>query len=133
MERQLLPGPGAPRFRFVDRPDAQEQLAAHVQRVWNGLSAEDAALLRNRLQRECAGDGLAFIDQLIATAWKFGAEAMHGAFLERRICRLCGCHQEKACVDADGEPCGWAARDLCTACVPLQRWPARLTTPPRPA
>ena len=29
------------------------------------------------------------------------------------VCRVCGCSQENAC----DEGCGWAAEDLCTACV----------------
>lgn len=29
------------------------------------------------------------------------------------VCRVCGCSQNDACA----EGCGWAAEDLCTACV----------------
>lgn len=33
------------------------------------------------------------------------------------ICRTCGCSQADACVSDCGEPCGWAAPDLCTRCA----------------
>lgn len=35
----------------------------------------------------------------------------------RRCCRMCGCTDERACVDEDGIPCAWAEPDLCTSCV----------------
>jgi hypothetical protein len=35
-----------------------------------------------------------------------------------RACRACGCTENRACV-ADGEACGWAEQDLCTACVEI--------------
>ena len=34
-------------------------------------------------------------------------------------CRVCGCTDFDACIDAGGEPCGWAEPDLCTGCAPL--------------
>lgn len=37
-----------------------------------------------------------------------------------RSCRLCGCTENRACVDPrDGQPCAWAGPDLCTACAPI--------------
>lgn len=35
-----------------------------------------------------------------------------------RLCRICSCSENDACNTIDG-PCGWAAHDLCTACVGL--------------
>ena len=32
-------------------------------------------------------------------------------------CEACGCSESRACVDEWGEPCGWAAPGLCTACA----------------
>jgi hypothetical protein len=36
-----------------------------------------------------------------------------------RQCRVCGCTDEdcSGCIERTGEPCGWAAADLCTACA----------------
>lgn len=35
-----------------------------------------------------------------------------------RECRICGCTDFTPCIDEDtGEPCAWAAEDLCTFCV----------------
>jgi len=34
-----------------------------------------------------------------------------------RLCRVCRCSQEAACVDEHG-PCRWIADDLCSACGP---------------
>ncbi len=38
------------------------------------------------------------------------------AFNERK-CRVCGCTQEKACLDEGRVPCHWIAEDLCSSCV----------------
>lgn len=32
-----------------------------------------------------------------------------------RHCRTCGCTENRACTD-EGQPCGWASADSCTAC-----------------
>lgn len=37
---------------------------------------------------------------------------------DTRICRVCGCTTEAACVDDAGRPCAWLADDLCSGCVP---------------
>ncbi len=34
-----------------------------------------------------------------------------------RACRVCGCTELSACVDADGTPCCWMDDDLCSACA----------------
>ena len=34
-----------------------------------------------------------------------------------RACRVCGCTEWQACVDLFGDPCHWAAPDLCSACL----------------
>ena len=36
-----------------------------------------------------------------------------------RMCRVCGCTFDNACVHA-GVPCAWAGQDLCTSCVEHQ-------------
>lgn len=39
-----------------------------------------------------------------------------------RACRVCGCTEGNACVDdRTRQPCHWVARDLCSACVGLER------------
>lgn len=33
------------------------------------------------------------------------------------VCRVCGCTQERACIDRrTGKPCRWVERDLCSSC-----------------
>jgi len=39
--------------------------------------------------------------------------------LDVRECRLCGCTDEDACVDAAGVPCSWTEDDLCSVCAAL--------------
>jgi aspartate/methionine/tyrosine aminotransferase len=34
-----------------------------------------------------------------------------------RTCRVCGCTESNACVNADGETCDWIEEDLCSACA----------------
>jgi len=31
-------------------------------------------------------------------------------------CRVCGCTDDKTCIGADGEPCHWVEKDLCSNC-----------------
>lgn len=33
------------------------------------------------------------------------------------VCRVCGCTDDKACLDENGEPCWWVQEDLCSHCV----------------
>ena len=33
-----------------------------------------------------------------------------------RRCRVCGCTDYSPCIEADGFPCCWVERDLCSAC-----------------
>ena len=42
---------------------------------------------------------------------------------EQRRCRICACTDTDCgvCVDATGEPCGWIAEDVCSACVGVTR------------
>lgn len=41
--------------------------------------------------------------------------------VDRRVadhqCRVCGCDDDHACVDARGRTCGWAEEELCTFCA----------------
>lgn len=32
-------------------------------------------------------------------------------------CRVCGCTDERACIDEDGNSCCWVRPGLCSACV----------------
>ena len=34
-----------------------------------------------------------------------------------RSCRVCGCTDDYACLEADGWPCCWVERDLCSSCA----------------
>jgi hypothetical protein len=51
---------------------------------------------------------------------KARSQAELGARSFRR-CRVCGCSELDACEDG----CGWAAEDLCTACIEKTEEPAR--------
>ena len=36
----------------------------------------------------------------------------------RRVCRVCGCTEDRACKDPEtGQGCSWAAEDLCSVCA----------------
>lgn len=37
--------------------------------------------------------------------------------MSRRSCRVCGCTDFSPCTEADGFPCCWVERDLCSACA----------------
>ena len=37
--------------------------------------------------------------------------------LDEPRCQLCGCTADNACCLPPGEPCTWAAVDLCTVCL----------------
>lgn len=41
--------------------------------------------------------------------------------VDERACRECGCTEDRACLGSDLTPCGWAERDLCTACEAAAR------------
>jgi hypothetical protein len=45
------------------------------------------------------------------------------------VCRVCGCTDDRACQQGDGQPCAWVngATDLCTACA--ERAEALLASP----
>ncbi len=36
---------------------------------------------------------------------------------EIRVCRICGCTDDNACLGRDGAPCHWVTGDLCSACM----------------
>lgn len=46
---------------------------------------------------------------------------------ERRICMNCGCtdHNCRACIEKTGQPCGWIAPDLCSACKDSDKFRTR--------
>ncbi len=56
---------------------------------------------------------LAMVEQAIALGRRVELE------LGWRTCRVCGCDDKHACVDAEDQPCGWASPNLCTACAPF--------------
>lgn len=37
-----------------------------------------------------------------------------------RACRVCGCTEDKACLDGMDVPCHWVEKDLCSCCVGKQ-------------
>lgn len=43
----------------------------------------------------------------------------------RGRCRLCGCTDAdcRGCVEVIGRPCSWVARELCSACAPMELTP----------
>ena len=43
-------------------------------------------------------------------------EMLREALADQRICRVCGCTNECACMTESG-PCWWVEEDLCSACV----------------
>lgn len=88
----------------IDRrqPDGEWELfVEHVE--WETVTAESEADLRWTL------GVLVWLDAL----------AVDNDAPERR-CRECGCTDLdcSGCIERTGVPCSWAARDLCTACVP---------------
>lgn len=42
---------------------------------------------------------------------------MSRAGSHERVCRVCGCTRWNPCCEADGFPCCWVERDLCSACA----------------
>jgi hypothetical protein len=40
-------------------------------------------------------------------------------------CRVCGCTEDRACIDVDRMPCSWANRDrdLCSKCARVMVYP----------
>ena len=34
-----------------------------------------------------------------------------------RLCRVCGCTEDNACLHPNGRPCSWAGPDLCSVCA----------------
>lgn len=51
-------------------------------------------------------------DELRTKARELAAE-----FGDSWVCDVCGCSDEQACVDEDGNACVWAAEDLCSFCA----------------
>lgn len=35
------------------------------------------------------------------------------------VCCICGCTEDHACIDGNGQPCRWVTPDLCSACAVL--------------
>lgn len=35
---------------------------------------------------------------------------------DERMCEVCGCTEDNACVSQDGEACSWASENLCSFC-----------------
>jgi len=126
----LLARPAPERF---DGADAWSKLPPDVQAEIGAIALEMAAV--SRLHDRCCQDGLPEIyhrtgDAAIVELWRDlqavtsvalpedAFEASDGRMprIPARlggVCRVCGCSQNDAC-DAG---CGWAAEDLCTACV----------------
>lgn len=42
----------------------------------------------------------------------------------QRTCRVCGCHDDDACIHPEHGNCWWVTRDLCSHC---QFWPDEAT------
>ncbi len=38
-------------------------------------------------------------------------------FDEARVCRICGCTDDDACIGHDGQPCHWVTGELCSRCL----------------
>jgi hypothetical protein len=56
----------------------------------------------------------------LAREWACFAEVSQNAGTRPpavRMCRACGCTDDRACIGEDGEPCYWVAEDLCSACA----------------
>ncbi len=46
---------------------------------------------------------------------------MNAEYVPPQRCRVCGCTNDNACLDDDGEPCAWVeGEDLCTRCMSEQ-------------
>lgn len=79
--------------------------------TWRHILAEEVA---EAFAEEDSGRLVEELVQVaaVAVAW---IEAI-GRRRAARACRVCGCTEDAACVDADG-PCGWTDLDLCTGCA----------------
>jgi hypothetical protein len=112
--------------RECKRTEAAKAHASHWRRdvaALLGVQAEGTtdsdllAQLKARLDDARPGTDLA--DRVRAAAWtpmSFGNELGDWMALPPRRCRVCGCTDDKACVDLQGA-CYWAAEDLCSLCA----------------
>lgn len=127
---ELLARPAPERF---DGAEAWSKLPPDVQAEIGAIALEMAAA--NSLHDRCCQDDLPEIyrragDAAIVELWRdlqaVTSDALPEGVFEASdgrlpripallggVCRVCGCSQNDAC-DAG---CGWAAEDLCTACV----------------
>jgi hypothetical protein len=66
------------------------------------------------------GELMALLEPVMPPGFFYGAPAPLPSRLGR-VCRVCGCSERYACVEADGMGCSWAEPDLCTVCAPAAR------------
>lgn len=94
-----------PRWSEIDRIDWLGRIEADV---------EQPTFRTIVALRSCFSFDIDVLGDLVAIA--------HGAAIDPpRLCRICACSEFDACSIGDDAPasgCGWAARDLCTACAP---------------
>jgi len=50
--------------------------------------------------------------------WKFWQKYINETVASERVCRVCGCTENNACVDANHCTCSWTVEDLCSSCAP---------------
>ncbi len=104
-----------------------------------GLTLEEVSLVTETVPSVCARvrtEWIAAIEQGIAPVSIDVALALQIAFpfdfdvlvklcafqarlIDRapRVCEVCGCSEQDACVEQHGGPCGWAEPARCSACV----------------
>ncbi len=46
-------------------------------------------------------------------------QIVQGGVVVPRLCRICACSEEDACLSGQGIACCWVEDDLCSACAPV--------------
>ncbi len=106
----------APKIEGLEIPKACPSCKKPIDSIGIGFSVpDDDGLGPTMMCPEC-NDEICY-----AVGWTIfhaGSYTMHSP----RRCKSCGCTDDNACVDADGEACAWCEDepDLCTACMSKQ-------------
>jgi hypothetical protein len=69
--------------------------------------------------------------QIGALQDKLNARLLKILDAQPRRCRVCGCTEDKACINEAGQPCHWIAADLCSACEGCANCPELSNCRPR--
>jgi hypothetical protein len=96
----------------VDRAMTDRGVAGWYRGDWLAI---EATLRRVTMDLAASLEGIFPFDPIVLRRISEGAET--------RVCDACGCSEMDPCQGADGMPCHWISRDLCSDCnnrgVPL--------------